>query len=72
MPTTSKGRSSRKDPHRTKNAHEIKGGMIDVLAAYDTSTVKLYSKKKFPGNGPTPGNPFGHRMAKPRVGKGGP
>lgn len=78
MPNTSRGRDSRKN--NGPKAKELKGksgcagGMIDVLSAFDTRYPDIHAKRKgtLRGNGPTPGNPFGRKFPRPRVGKGGP
>lgn len=75
---TSRGRDSRKNngprAKSPKGKSGIAGGMIDVLAAYDTRHPDIHAKRKgtLRGNGPHPTNPFGRSMPKPRVGKGGP
>jgi hypothetical protein len=39
---------------------------LDILADYDTSYPDLRDKvRKFPGNGKTPGNPFGSEFPNP-------
>ena len=71
MAQSTRGGSSRKD--KSHGHKECKSGQIDVVAAYDTRYPDIHKTRAGKGgNGPTPGNPFGHRIARPRVGKGGP
>jgi len=78
MPNTSRGRDSRKNngprAKSPKGKGGVAGGMIDILAAYDTRLVRHENSRKgtLRGNGPRPSNPFGRPFPKPRVGKGGP
>lgn len=75
---SSRGRDSRKNngpkAKSLKGKSGVAGGMIDVLAAYDTRYPDIHATRKgaLRGNGPRPANPFGRPFPKPRVGKGGP
>jgi len=66
MASSQASKSSKRTPSRgSKPEHNA---MLDILAKYDTRYPDLCSKKKFPGNGPRPANPFGKRLKKPNVG----
>jgi hypothetical protein len=63
----SKSTKSSKIHHgRTVAHHESRDGPLDIIAAKDTRYPDIHSKRRFTGNGKTPGNPFGHSIPTPK------
>lgn len=54
---------------RKKGPSSTYGCQLDILASVDTRYPDIHSKRRLPGNGKVPPNPFGKKMEKPRVGK---
>ena len=43
------------------------GGMLDLLIEHDTGYPDYHSKRRLPGNGERPQNPFGGSFPAPKV-----